>query len=161
MERKSRLGPPPVSRDILFWRHVERRHGRCWGWRGSTTKFGYGQIKSYQKKLGAHSVSWEIHYGPIPLGLSVCHRCDNPACCNPEHLFLGTHSENMADATSKGRMRNGDTRGVNNGRAKLTPSDIAVIRSDPRSLTKIASDHSVSHVLIGKIKRREIWKHLP
>ena len=154
-------GPVPVPVDVLFWEHVEVVHGACWIWHGSKTVFGYGQIKSRQKKHGAHRISWEIANGPIPDGMFVCHRCDNPQCTNPDHLFLGTPKDNSRDCASKKRNRNGVCLGTKNHHAKLSEKDVLAIRSDCRSQPKIARDYGVSHVLIGKIKRREIWKHLP
>lgn len=79
----------------------------CWVWLGSKSKRGYGKIgvgggKSPQ---GVHRVMWELVNGPIPTGLFVCHHCDNPPCCNPDHLFVGTAKDNVQDAISKGRMR--------------------------------------------------------
>jgi hypothetical protein len=73
----------------------------CHLWNG-TRKGGYGQIASC-----AHRLAWELANGPIPKGMQVLHRCDEPRCCNPDHLFLGTQAENMADMSRKGRARNG------------------------------------------------------
>jgi len=156
-------GPKPVAIADLFWSHVEVAIGdQCWKWHGATTQFGYGQIKSAQKKYGAHRVSWELHYGPIANGLLVCHKCDNPPCTNPKHLFLGTAADNSADCRLKGRRKAPrPLRGESNPRAKLTVADVISIRNDPRSQPKIAKDYGVSHILIGKIKRREAWRHVP
>lgn len=82
--------------------------GRCWRWTASTTSFGYGQLNPGWRNAApvrAHRVSWEIHNGPIPAGLDVLHRCDNPPCSNPDHLFLGTALDNMRDMIAKGRAR--------------------------------------------------------
>jgi hypothetical protein len=81
-----------------FWPKVRKDRG-CWVWTGATTTTGYGRLSGQP----AHRLSWEIHHGPIPAGLFVCHRCDNPGCVRPDHLFLGTHEANMADMVAKGR----------------------------------------------------------
>ena len=75
----------------------------CWNWIAST-RVGYGAFKYKGKVVGAHRFSWELHFGNIPEGLMVCHKCDNPKCVNPSHLFLGTNSDNMKDAYDKGRL---------------------------------------------------------
>lgn len=87
-----------------FWESVEKGPGdACWEWTGHANRSGYGRVTRRGRDLFAHRYSWELANGPIPDGLIVCHRCDNPPCVRPEHLFLGTHSDNMRDAQRKGR----------------------------------------------------------
>ena len=93
-----------------FWTKVDRSGGpdACWPWMGHRTRQGYGQVKILGKSTPAHRVAWELTNGPIPLGdhfgtTCACHRCDNPPCCNPAHLFLGTMADNVADRDAKGR----------------------------------------------------------
>ncbi len=79
----------------------------CWDWEGSVDSKGYGQLQLdhiTRKKTGAHRVSWTIHFGEIPEGFVVRHKCDNPICARPEHLELGTQSDNMQDASKRGRL---------------------------------------------------------
>lgn len=93
-----------------FWEHVDRRGpDECWPWIGAKRFFGYGAFNIGKKKAkGAHRVAWELTNGPIPDGLQALHRCDNPPCVNPAHLFLGTPRDNMRDAQAKGRTMRGD-----------------------------------------------------
>jgi hypothetical protein len=98
----------PKPRSEKYWRHVIR-HADCWLWTGDTDRKGYGQIREQvngkRKWLKAHRVSWELHYGPIPSGKKILHKCDNPPCTRPDHLFLGTIKSNADDAVNKGRIK--------------------------------------------------------
>lgn len=97
---------PESTLAARFWEKVDRAEG-CWLWTGAKSS-GYGKIQRGQRGAGyvwAHRVAWELTVGPIPDGLQVLHACDNPPCVNPAHLFLGTRSDNMRDAASKGRLR--------------------------------------------------------
>ena len=99
-----RVLTPLVDR---FWARVEKT-ATCWNWTGARLPKGYGMIGARSWRDGwqcAHRVSWELHFGAIPDGLHCLHRCDNPPCVNPAHLWLGTNADNAADRDSKGRLR--------------------------------------------------------
>lgn len=98
-----------------YERFVVRRDG-CWAWDGVTNDRGYGQVD----KRYAHRVAYELFIGPIPDGLNVLHRCDNPPCSNPEHLFVGTQADNVADAKAKGRLRGAPRRFTDAQIAEMT-----------------------------------------
>lgn len=93
---------------VRFWNKVTPRgEQECWEWKGALNRTGYGMIRRGGRRAGpilAHRASYELNCGPIPKGISVCHKCDNPPCVNPAHLFLGTHIANMWDSIRKGRF---------------------------------------------------------
>lgn len=128
--RKSHPGPlPQMTPEERFWAKVDKdgpvpQHrpelGSCWVWTRATTGFGYGKLGLNGRALTAHRRSYEMAYGAIPNGLLVCHRCDNPPCVNPDHLFLGSFADNMRDMHAKGRGGRTGPKGERNSRAKLT-----------------------------------------
>lgn len=141
-----------------FWGRVQKTDADgCWIWTGYLRN-AYGQIEIDGKTIRAHRASWVFHHGEIPAGMIVCHRCDNPPCVNPKHLFLGTHASNMADKVSKGRQARGKKLGI----AKLSMTHAQTIRkiykNGKMSMYAIAQHFGVSHKTISNIVRNLIWK---
>ena len=148
----------------------------CWNWTGTiNSRQGYGRLCFNGLERLAHRVSWVIHFGQIPSGLHVLHKCDNTRCVNPAHLFTGSHHDNMDDMNRKGRGRHpsGDDhpqhtnprlvlRGEACGSAKLTARQVAEIRSLIGTIpqTRIAQMFGVSKCCINAIKAGRAWKHI-
>ena len=129
----------------------------CWEWTAAKSKGGYGQIRSRHGLHYAHRTSFELHFGPIPAGMFVCHRCDNRACINPEHLFVGTNAENVADKVAKGRQ----PRGSNQSGAKLNEADVLAIRAASGVRQRdLAARYNVDQGLISQIRAGKKWAHL-
>ena len=144
-----------------FWPKVDRSTEGCHEWTGSRTRKGYGMLSVDGKNRSVHRFAYTVTRGPIPEGLCVLHKCDNRACCNPDHLFLGTVADNNADRSRKGRTSKlGGRRGEEHGSSKLKAEDVLRIRSDPRPVRAIAPVYGVSPSLVGLIKRGERWAHL-
>lgn len=157
-----------------FWSKVQRvGPGDCWNWTACRTKdpsgnLRYGLFGVYRKNRLAHRVAYMISNGNIPDGLFVCHSCDNPACCNPSHMFLGTPDDNMKDKVAKGRQSHCGTRTPNVGEtsphAKLTDEKVRLIRSIYKqghtTVKQIARDFGVAQSLIARVVRRQSWKHV-
>lgn len=143
-----------------FMRRVRKDIGGCWMWVGARKPTGYGNFYLAGKHVNAHKAAWLLFKGEITNGLVVCHSCDVPSCVNPEHLFIGTHLENMQDMRAKGRSPKRDHRGTRNGRAKLSESDALHIRADPRPTQQIANEFGVCYQTIWKLRRGHAWSHL-
>ena len=136
---------------------------QCWEWTGSKNAKGYGKLwfSPLQRVASAHRVSYSIRVGEIPDGLHVLHKCDNPGCVNPAHLFLGTNQDNMDDMVRKGR--HADFRGSNGGNAKLNEASAMKILTRVRSgesLGSLADEFGVSKRTVLFIKQRITWKNI-
>ena len=139
---------------------IDRSSG-CWNWTAGKDSDGYGQMRVGGRKRLCHRLSYEEHRGVIPAGQCVLHRCDNPACINPEHLFLGTQPQNIADMIAKGRDRKACLKGEAHSQAKLTEADVIEIRAaQGLSQTRLGAIYGVSPSQIGQILRRENWTHV-
>jgi len=176
-----------------FWSRVNKngpvvREGLspCWIWdEAFRRKNGYGNFCFLYSAFLSHRVSWALHNGEIPYGLFVCHKCDNHACVNPAHLFLGTHTQNLEDMKAKGRSLKGRKKihsshlkgdahparripgwraGSRNGRSVITEFEIPHIRAmiaTGKSVRKIAEIYGVGDNVIQKIRTSRTWKHVP
>jgi hypothetical protein len=162
------MPPRPLIVRFPQWFTPEPNTG-CWLWTGHLTNAGYGQFlisKRENHRECAHRASWMIYCGPIPNGMSVCHKCDVRSCVNPEHLFLGTNFDNMRDAAAKGRMKwkNPERptllRGEVYHQARLTTAAVREIRASTASGVEAARRYGVTPVTISRIRRRIIWKHV-
>lgn len=153
-----------------FWAKVDKS-GECWLWKaGRFVGPGYGAVKRNGKQLRAHRVSWETRFGPVPAGRFVCHSCDTPSCVRPDHLFLGTAADNMADCRAKGRIASGDRNAAHahpelmprrerHGRAKLSAATAKAIRVAYRrgNGLVLARKYSVGSSTIYRVVKGESW----
>lgn len=156
-----------------FWNRVDKSGGpeACWPWTGYRCRRGYGQVSMGGRVRKAHRVALEVSGVAVPTNAEACHRCDNPSCCNPAHLFVGTRSDNMRDMVAKGRAAPFDPsigrlarplRGSANPASRLTPEQVLRIRGElgARSHVAIAADHGVTRGTISQIARGKIWSWL-
>lgn len=150
-----------------FWSKVEVGEAdECWPWLAACKRDGYGlfRVASDESMWNAHRVAWTLTHGEIQGGLFVLHRCDNPPCVNPAHLFLGTHADNMADKVAKGRSSFPQPKKQGEGHplAKLTEGDVAAIRATPMirgSGRALARRFGVAPSTITLIRQGRIWSH--
>jgi len=175
------LSIPPLSPQDLnrFWSRVDiRGPDECWNWMvlersvdcphcghsfsPKRKYFNQGYVRIAGQRLLSSRVAWTIAHGPIPANLFVCHRCDNPVCCNPRHLFLGTNLDNVRDRDRKGRQIT--PCGEQNGFAKLTARQVHTIRAECASgqanQKTLANRYGVSKATICHVVTRRSWTHL-
>jgi hypothetical protein len=140
-----------------FWSKVENSSGAdCWQWLGATHSNGYGAFSIKNMTVYAHRVAWELRRGPIPFGMFVCHRCDNPGCCNPSHLFADTNAGNLEDMVAKSRQAKGE----GHGNHKLGWDNVFMIRlfaAAGESQRASAKRFGIHQTTIGRVVRKEIW----
>lgn len=143
-----------------FWAKVVKTDG-CWMWTGCKSDFGHGQVRIDNINSRAHRVSWEWHNGPIPKGQCVLHKCDVPACVNPDHLFLGTKKDNTQDMMRKGRNKYISHRGEKSGVARLSRAQVEQIKKEykPGSNTQseIGKKYGIGQSHVSQIIRGAIW----
>ena len=150
-----------------FEKHLVRKGAdECWELDVERNSRGYGRLRirgadRRRKWVLAHRVSWMIHHGEIPDGMVVCHRCDNPPCVNPAHLFLGTFSDNSRDCVAKGRHVSNPARGSANASSKLTESEVREIRrvyqAGGWSLKRLGERYGVSPSAVWLIMKGKNW----
>jgi hypothetical protein len=133
----------------------------CWIWIGLLSPQGYGRIKIRQKQKVASRLSWEIHYGEIPKGMIICHKCDNPACVNPEHLFIGRHKDNTHDMIRKKRKHSNI--GENNPMVILNEEKVKEIRKlhqSGKKIKEIAEGYNLKYFTCLDVVNRRNWRHI-
>jgi len=152
-----------------FWNKVDKNGPslkkemtNCWLWKGAIDKSGYGIMcmkKHFKRQTSAHRISWTLINGKIPELKEICHKCDNPRCVRPDHLFVGTHKENMNDRDGKNRNAKGEL----NGRSKINSNDVIKIRKLSESglkYTKISNMYKIDRKTVKDIVVRKLWKHV-
>lgn len=136
----------------------------CWLWTAAHNGSGYGLISNGPPRTSvwyAHRASWLLHKGEDPGGLWVLHRCDNPYCVNPDHLFLGDPSDNTQDCIKKGRSKIYTWYGSRSGMSKLTESAVNIIRKSNKTNSSLAREYGVSTVTVTLAKNVKTWRHIP
>ena len=154
------------ERIAAFWSRVERSDADgCWPWKGAILQNGYGMAHFCGKPKLAHRLAYELTNGSFPHDLNILHSCDNPSCCNPKHLFIGTQRDNMADMVRKGRS----LRGERHKMRKLSLEEVKEIRRNYCGYVKgkhnrirysdIAAKFGVDSTTVGRIVRGQYWTH--
>jgi len=150
-----------------FWDKVQFPEmvgtNECWEWKANCVPDGYGSFRIGSRMVGAHQVAYTVTIGTILEGLCVCHTCDNPACVNPSHLWLGTHADNMQDKAQKGRASH--LYGERHPKHRLNNDDVKQIRTLYKTglytQQKIANLFNISRIAIEHVVNYRTWKHIP
>lgn len=155
-----RRGKESVPLSGRFWNLVATGDPQeCWEWQGGRFPSGYGRVMERKTPFLAHRFAYSSANGEIPDGLVVRHSCDNPPCCNPNHLLLGTHKDNMGDALERGRT----ARGERSGSAVLTDGEVKELRrrrSGGESISQLAREKKMSRAAIRQAIKGETWSHV-
>jgi hypothetical protein len=146
-----------ARQQIMRRREIDARTG-CWNWTGRVNDRGYGAISAFRKQTKAHRVSWIVHFGPIPAGIHVLHRCDNRKCMNPRHLFLGSNAANMADKARKKRAWIPPS--IRDFEPRLTASQVEYIRSTDIAGTELARQFGLTATAIYHIRAGRSYRSL-
>ncbi len=148
----------PTS-DRFYEKIMADPNSGCWLWTGSLDRHGYGQLSCLgsHRPHRAHRLSYELHYGPIGRAC-VLHKCDTPACVNPQHLTLGTQTENLADMRAKGRWKATPSYGEKHGMSKLTADAVTHIRRREMSQQKYADMYGVCRTAVSAVMRGLTWR---
>ena len=144
---------PNTAQD--FYNRLKPNANGCLEWTGCLS-YGYGTLQYQKKQHRAHRLAYELKHGAIPHGMHVCHTCDNPKCCNTDHLFLGTAQDNTNDMINKQRHAIGEK----NSRAKLTKQDVITIRSSDKTALELSRLYNVHRDNIYAIRSKRSWKHI-
>jgi hypothetical protein len=143
-------------KELIEARSIPIPEAGCWIWIGAMSDTGYGSLSFHGRKMNAHRAAYLAYKGKIPHGNDVCHRCDVRICVNPNHLFIGSRSDNMQDWISK----TGGHRGERSHFAKLTAQQVLAIRADRRCPREIAHSFGIHIAHVYALKRRDWWAHL-
>jgi hypothetical protein len=167
MSKSKRIRPftERIPIEIRFWKKVDKKSDdECWEWVGAKNKQGYGKIGYFGGFIATHRYSWLLHNGSIPDGLWVLHTCDNPPCCNPKHLFLGNHQDNMDDRQRKGRQPHTCHIGSKNPHAKLNEQKVRTLRemyaSGKYTQLELSNIFGIAWKYVSEITRNNFWKNV-
>lgn len=140
-----------------FWSRVEVRKGhQCWPWRYGQDHGGYGEVRIGTTAEASHRIAYRIATGDIPAGMVIRHNCDNRLCCNPAHLLIGTHADNVADRVERDRS----ARGERSGRAKLTDEQVIHMRESPLSNLYFSKRYKLDIKTISDARSGKTWTHI-
>lgn len=146
-----------VDLEVRFWSKVDKRgESECWPWLACRGHFGHGEFKVGNRIAQAHRIAWVLSYGSIGADVVVRHKCDNPPCCNPSHMEVGTLVDNVRDRDARGRT----ARGEKSGSAKLTAAQVLQIRKSTESHRVTAHKFGITHTTVRSIRTRHTWAHL-